>query len=84
MGCLGTETRSGSRWGAHTVQEQDGADQELVTLRVFRALGNWLMFVLGLGLFPFLWGLPPPQAHVCGQWDEFLFSTWEGLWPLLT
>lgn len=55
---MDTETRSGSKWDVYTVQEQGGADQELVTLGVFGALGNWWMFVLGLGLFPFLWGLP--------------------------
>lgn len=50
-------------WGVHTVQEQGGADRELVILGVFGALGNWLMFVLGLGLFPFLWGQSPPWAR---------------------
>lgn len=60
----GTETTAGSRWGAHTVQEQ-----ELVTLGVFGALGSWLMFVLGLGSFPFLWGLRPQSSCVCGRWD---------------
>lgn len=39
------------------VQEQGGAEQELVILGVLGALGNWLMFVVGLGLFPLLWGL---------------------------
>lgn len=81
---MDTETRSGNKWGVYTVQEQGGADQELVTLWVFGALGNWWMFVLGLGLFPFLWGLLPLRALVCGRWDEEGSPTQEGLWPLLT
>lgn len=57
-----------------TLSKGGWRDQELVTMGMFGALGNWPMFVLGLELFPFLWGLPPPQARVCGQWDGFLFS----------
>lgn len=73
LGCLGTETRSGSKWGVHTVQgrvEKSGAGH----YGDVWGFGKLADVCLGLGLFPFLWRLPPPQARVCGQWDGFLFS----------
>lgn len=66
-GVSGKPDKTGSKWGVHTVQEQGGADQELVVLGVFGTLGNWLMFVLSLGLFPFLWGQSPPGLRGDGM-----------------